>query len=339
MTTTQQPLHSGFSPWSTSVDVIKGINLVGKVAIVTGGYAGLGLETARTLASAGARVIVPARDMAKARDNIAAIGGGIELAPMDLCDPASINRFAQTFEQSGLALHILVNSAGIMALPTLNRDSRGYELQFSTNHLGHFQLTAALWPALKRAQGARVIAVSSMGHRFSDINFDDIHFSRRPYDPWVAYGQSKTANALFAKALDQRGQPFGIRAFSVHPGGIITGLAKHMDPERIKAMGFIDAQGNPVINPKLDMKSVPQGAATQIWCAVSPLLQDKGGVYCLDSDIAPLLKAEAKSSVDDFASQSRADRAMGVEPYAVDPQNAERLWACSEALTGSALHD
>ncbi|MDE1174972.1 MAG: oxidoreductase [Parvibaculaceae bacterium] len=330
MTTPQQPIGSGFTPASTTVEVIRGINLVGQVAIVTGGYAGLGLEAARTLASAGARVIVPARDVERARRAIAEIGGGIEVQYMDLTDPASINTFARDFVQSGLPLHILINSAGIMALPTRECDARGNELQFSTNHLGHFQLTLGLWPALKRAQGARVVSVSSLGHRFSNVLFDDINFDRRDYDPWLAYGQSKTANVLFAVALDKRGEAHGVRAFSLHPGGIVTGLAKHLSIETLKSTGNLDENGEVVIDPSRDMKSVPQGAATHVWCAVSPQLDGMGGVFCTDSDITPLVTEGSVFSLD----RGREGR-IGVEAYAIDPETAERLWAVCEQLTGA----
>lgn len=323
MFTPQTPLGSGFTAHSTTLDVIRGIDLIGKLAIVTGGYAGLGLEAARTLVSAGARVIVPARDMARARRSISDIGGGIEVRPMDLTDPASINAFAHGIVQSGMSLHILINSAGIMADPNLARDARGHELQFSTNHLGHFQLTMRLWPALRRAQGARR-SVSSLGHRFSDVVWDDINFESRTYDGWSAYGQSKTANVLFALELDRRGRSQGIRAFSLHPGGIVTGLAKHLPVERLKEMGNLDANGEPVIDPDRDMKSVPQGAATHVWCAVSPLLEGKGGVFCANSDIAPLFEGHEPP-------------AYGVMPFAVDQESAERLWDVSETMTETAM--
>jgi NAD(P)-dependent dehydrogenase (short-subunit alcohol dehydrogenase family) len=324
MTTPQKPLGSGFTAHSTTLDVIRGIDLTGKLAIVTGGYAGLGLEAARTLVSAGARVIVPARDVTRARRSIADIGGGIEVRPMDLTDPASINAFSHGIVQSGIPLHILINSAGIMADPDLVRDTRGHELQFSTNHLGHFQLTLRLWPALLRSDGARVVSVSSLGHRFSDIVWNDIDFERRAYDGWSAYGQSKTANVLFAVELDRRGRSQGIRAFSLHPGGIVTGLAKHLSVERLKEMGNLDANGEPVIDPERDMKSIPQGAATHVWCAVSPLLDDKGGVFCANSDIAPL-------------SEGDGPLAYGVMPFAVDRTSAKRLWELSEAMTDTQM--
>lgn len=332
MQTPQQPIHSGFTAASTSLDVIRGVNLVGKVAIVTGGYAGLGLETARVLASAGARVIVPARDMDRARRAVAEIGGGVEIQPMDLTQPDTIDAFARRFVRSGLPLHILVNSAGIMALPELTRDARGYELQMSTNHVGHFQLTARLWPALVRAQGARIVSVSSMGHRFSPVVFEDIHYTQRAYDPWSAYGQSKTANVLFAAALDDRGQRHGVRAFSLHPGGIVTNLAQHLPEGSLEAFGMLDEHGEPIIDVSLDMKSVPQGAATQVWCAVSPQLEGKGGVFCANSDVAPLLPPGTTFDIMD-----RSARIPGVEGYALDREAANRLWALSEEMIGGAF--
>lgn len=324
MITPQIPVGSGFNAHSTTLDVIRGIDLTGKLAIVTGGYAGLGIEAARTLASAGARVIVPARDVARARAAIAAAGGGIEVGPMDLTDPGSIDAFARGIVQSGMPVHILINNAGIMADLHLVRDARGNELQFSTNHLGHFQLTLRLWPALVRAKGARVVSVSSLGHRLSGIEWDDINFRQRDYDRWSAYGQSKTANVLFAVELDRRGRQHGIRAFSLHPGGIVTGLATHIPVEQLKASGNLDDSGQPSIDPERDMKSIPQGAATHVWCAVSPMLDGKGGVFCANSDVAPLFEGSAPP-------------ASGVAPYAVDRDAAERLWKVSEAMTAATL--
>lgn len=329
MVTPQKPLGSGFTAHSTTLDVIRGIDLTGRLAIVTGGYAGLGLEAARTLVSAGARVIVPARDLERARRAIAEVGGGVEVRPMDLTEPASIDTFARGIVQSGLPLAILIHSAGIMASPQLERDGRGNEMQFSTNHLGHFQLTRRLWPALLRANGARVVSVSSLGHHYSDIVWDDINFERRAYDPWSAYGQSKTANVLFAVELDRRGRDHEIRAFSLHPGGIVTGLARHLSVERLKEMGNLDANGEPVIDPDRDMKSIPQGAATHVWCAVSPQLAGMGGVFCADSDIAALDEGESARSI-----EANRPRRYGVAPYAIDPTSAERLWKVSEAMTG-----
>ncbi|AEA61131.1 SDR family NAD(P)-dependent oxidoreductase [Burkholderia gladioli] len=331
MSTTQAPLGSNFSRASTTIDIIKGIDLVGKVAIVTGGYSGLGLETARTLASAGARIIVPARDVERARRTIAEAGGGMEVQPMNLTDPHSIDEFARDFVETGLPLHLLINNAGIMALPELKRDAQGNELQFSTNHLGHFRLAVRLWPALKRAGGARVVSVSSAAHRFSPVVFDDINFERRNYDAFKAYGQSKTANILFAVGLDRRGKDDGIRAFSLHPGGIArTNLGAHLGVEMLKKTGFVDANGRPVVDLARDLKSVPQGAATHVWCAVSPQLNGKGGVFCADSDITPVLP---EGDSPDPATEDRSNRGTGVQAYAVDPQSAEELWRRSEEIT------
>ena len=246
MPTPQVPIGSGFNSASTAAEVIKGIDLAGKTAIVTGGYSGLGRETTRELRAAGARVIVPARDPERATAALAGID--VEIEPMDLLDPVAIDAFAERYLTSCQPLHILVNSAGIMANP-LTRDARGYESQFATNHLGHFQLTVRLWPALTKANGARVVSVSSWGHHFSPVVFDDLNFERRDYNPWVAYGQSKTANILFAVALDECGKKDGVRGFSLHPGSIPgTGLQKYLSVEEQRAAGVIDEQGKPILS-------------------------------------------------------------------------------------------
>ena len=271
-------------------------------------------------------MIVPARDPGRAA---AALKGfeRVSTGPMDLLDPASIDAFATRFLATGRPLDILVNSAGIMAAP-LARDGRGYESQFATNHLGHFQLTARLWDALGRAGGARVVAVSSLGHRYSPVIFDDPNFEHREYNPQAAYGQSKTANILFAVELDKRGQDAGVRAFSLHPGSIAgTGLERHIPRQDLEAAGVIDKDGNPILDPGRKLKTVPQGAATITWCATSPQLDGKGGVYCENCDIAPLISEQ-------IGETSMADGAhlRGVMPYAVDPKGAEQLWTLSERL-------
>ncbi len=259
--TRQKPLGTGLGATTTAAEVIHGISLHGKTAIVTGGYSGLGLETARILRSAGAEVIVPARDVARARAALAGVDARVE--PIDLLDPASIDALADRFLATGQPLHLLINSAGIMAVP-FQRDSRGYEPQFATNHLGHFQLTRRLLPALRQAGGARIVSVSSWGHHFSPVLFDDPHFQQTAYDPWVGYGQSKTANILFALALDERFAAEGIRAFAVHPGGIIdTNLGKHISQELLRSMGAIDEHGKAILDPSRNLKNVDTGAATQ----------------------------------------------------------------------------
>jgi NAD(P)-dependent dehydrogenase (short-subunit alcohol dehydrogenase family) len=327
MTSAQRPIHSGFNDTSTAADVMQGIDLRGKTAIVTGGYSGIGTETTRVLRKAGARVIVPARDRTKA---VASLKGlDVEIEAMDLSDPASIDAFAQQFIAKGEPLHLLINNAGIMAAP-LTRDARGHESQFATNHLGHFQLTARLWPALVKAHGARVISVSSRGHRYSAFDFDDPDFERRPYDRWVAYGQSKTANALFALHLDAIGEAQGIRAFSLHPGRIATDLTRYMSHEDKLKAGAIDAQGKVVVDPALGMKSIEQGAATNVWTATSPQLNGMGGVYCEGCDIAV---------TDDKPANAPGDTSLGngVRPWATNASTAKRLWELSEKLTGAAV--
>jgi len=327
MSSIQTPIHSGFTMASTADEVLAGIDLNGKTAIVTGGYSGIGTETTRALRAAGARVIVPARDLAKARRALDGIDAGIE--PMDLADPASIDAFAERFLARGEPLHMLVNSAGVMAMP-LTRDARGYEMQFATNHLGHFQLTARLWPALKRAHGARVVSVSSRGHRFAGVDFDDPNFERREYDPWIAYGQSKTANVLFALGVDRRGEAEGIRAFALHPGAIITDLVRHMSQDDLRARGAIDESGQPVVDLARGFKSVAQGAATSVWCATSPQLDGMGGVYCEDVEVSPVL-------VDADSAPGKVSSDVGVRPWAIDPIAVEQLWTLSEKLSAVSM--
>lgn len=326
MTTPQHPIGAGFGACSTSVDVMAGIDLAGKTAIVTGGASGLGLETARALAAAGARVVVAARTLEQGAAARAA-HPRIESDVLDLADAAAIDAFAARFLASGRALDLLVNNAGIMAVP-LARDSRGHESQFATNHLGHFQLTARLWPALVASGAARVVTLSSRGHRIAPVDFDDIDFAHRPYNKWVAYGQSKSANALFAVELDARGAAQGIRAFSVHPGAILSPLARHLSDEEIASFNVHDAQGNVIVDPARDLKSVAQGAATTLWCATSAALDGMGGVYCEDCDIA---------AVKPPASDGAAPAVRGVEPWAIDRASAARLWAVSEAMCGLAF--
>jgi NAD(P)-dependent dehydrogenase (short-subunit alcohol dehydrogenase family) len=328
MATPQLPLNSGFGPASTAGDVIVAIDLTGKTAIVTGGYSGIGLETARALRAAGAEVVVPARDRERAAAALAGIDAAIEL--MDLLDPASIDAFAERFLATHDALHILVNSAGIMAVPQLTRDARGYEVQFATNHLGHFQLALRLLPALRRASGARVVSVSSLGHRYSPVVFDDVNFERRPYDRFGAYGQSKTANILFAVALDAREQTNGVRAFALHPGSIAdTNLGKFIPEQELIDAGVLDGAGNPIRDPSRQLKTIPQGAATSVWCATSPQLDGKGGVYCENVDVAPLMTHAVERT-----EMSDAMRLTGVMPYAIDQTAAECLWSLSNDLVG-----
>jgi NAD(P)-dependent dehydrogenase (short-subunit alcohol dehydrogenase family) len=321
----QHPLGSGFSATSTATDVIKGMDLKGKTAIVTGGNAGIGLETTKVLAAAGATVIVPARDLGKAKKNLRGIPN-VELETLNLMDHASIEAFAVKFLESGRPLHLLINNAGIMWVP-LQRDSRGIESQLATNYLGQFQLVAKLWSALKKANGARVVNVSSYGHQMAPFDFDDPNFDHRKYETLQAYGQSKTASNLFALELDCRAKAFNVRAYSLHPGSIHgTELARNADIELFKQMGFFTEDGN--IRPEIfaSLKTIPQGAATTVWCATSPLLEGIGGVYCEDGDIAEL----------DLGNYG-ADNGLGtrgVQSYSLDEYNAKRLWTLTEEMTG-----
>ncbi len=315
----QQPIGSGFNAQSTTHDVIKGIDLTGRIAIVTGGNTGIGLETTRTLAAAGATVVVPARDTDKARRNLRGMDR-VEVFPMDLMDPASIDAFADGFLASGRPLHLLINNAGIMWVP-LRRDGRGVESQLATNYLAPFRLTARLWPALKKANGARVINVSSHGHHFAAFDFEDPNFMHRAYETLQGYGQSKTALNLFSMELDNRAQRHGVRAYAVHPGSIGgTELGREAPLALFQEMGFVDANGDMLPAVAASLKTIPQGAATTVWCATSPLLDGIGGVYCEDADIAPL-GADASDQ-------------QGVNPYSLDRASAEKLWTLTEEMTG-----
>ncbi|MGD9815433.1 MAG: oxidoreductase [Hyphomonadaceae bacterium] len=318
MPTPQAPIQSGYGMRTEAREAAGGRDLTGKVAIVTGGYSGLGLETTRALAEAGATVIVPARSAEKAQQALAGIAN-VEQAALDLADPQSIDAFAGGFLSRTKKLDILINNAAIMASP-LMRDGRGYEAQFATNHLGHFQLTTRLWPALKAAGGARVVSLSSIGHRISPPDLDDPNFERSEYNKWIAYGRAKSANALFAIGLDRRGAAHGVRAFAVHPGGIMTDLQRYMPEEEKRAMGWIDEHGN--VDARF--KTPSQGAATSVWCAANAQLDGKGGVYCEDCDIAVQVPADDKGF-------------SGVRPWAIDPVLADRLWALSERMTGVAF--
>nr|WP_321355520.1 SDR family NAD(P)-dependent oxidoreductase [uncultured Draconibacterium sp.] len=319
----QKKLDNSFNAQSTTDEVIKGIDLEGKIAIVTGGNTGIGLETTKALADAGAVVIVPARNTDKAKRNLQDISN-VEIEAMDLMDPESIDSFANKFLNSGRPLHLLINNAGIMWVP-LRRDSRGVESQLATNYLAQFQLTARLWPALKKANGARVINVSSQGHQFAPFNFEDPNFLVREYETLAAYGQSKTAVNLFSMELDNRAKDFNVRSYSLHPGSIGgTELAREASLELFQQMGFYDEEGKMKPEVVASLKTIPQGAATTVWAATSPLLNNIGGVYCEDVNIAEINREQTFSS--------------GVKTYSLDEPNAKRLWALSEELTGIAFN-
>ncbi|MFF4195246.1 SDR family NAD(P)-dependent oxidoreductase [Nonomuraea sp. NPDC001831] len=311
MTTPQHRIGSGFGARSTADEVLKGIDLTGRVALVTGGYSGLGLQTTRALSEAGAQVVVPARRRGAAEEALAGLDR-VEVGELDLGDLDSVRRFAEEFLASGRDLHLVINNAGIMACPE-TRVGPGWEAQFATNHLGHYALVNRLWPAVERG-GGRVVAVSSAGHRRSGMRWDDVMFERG-YDKWQAYGQAKTANVLFAVHLDALAEDAGVRAFAVHPGGILTPLQRHLTKQEMVEAGWIDEQGNQL---NTSFKTPEQGAATQVWAATSPQLDGMGGVYCEDCDIAE--PADGSGG--------------GVHPHATDPEQAARLWRLSAELTG-----
>jgi NAD(P)-dependent dehydrogenase (short-subunit alcohol dehydrogenase family) len=298
---------------STAAEVIAGVDLSGKRAIVTGGSSGIGVETARALAGAGAEVTIAVRNVEAggktAADLTGATGHAVRVAELDLADPRSVAAFVA--EWSG-PLDVLVNNAGVMALPGLQLTPAGWELQFATNHLGHFALALGLRDSLAAVGGARVVSLSSRGHLRSPVVFDDINFSSRPYDPWLAYGQSKTANVLFAVEATHRWRDDGIEANAVHPGAIAaTNLSRHLDAEyleRLRASGTYT------------YKTIEQGAATSVLAAASPLLDGVGGRYFEDCNESPV--------VDPVATP---DLGSGVAAYALDAANAERLWELSLA--------
>ncbi|VWC61015.1 SDR family NAD(P)-dependent oxidoreductase [Burkholderia lata] len=313
MTSRQHPLHSGFGAASTASDVLADLDLHGKTAIVTGGHSGLGLETTRALAQAGAIVIVGARSADAARDATRGIAG-VEVAALDLADLVSVAAFAVRFVEARRDVDIVINSAGVMACPE-TRIGDGREAQMAVNHLGHYALVNGLWPVLAQGNGARVVSVSSLGHRLSPIRWDDVQFAHG-YDKWLAYGQSKTANALFAVQLNALGAPSGVHAYSLHPGKIATPLQRHLTREEMMPQGWVNEHGEP-IDPTF--KTPAQGAATQVWAATSPRLAGIGGVYCEDCDVAVVTQGNEES---------------GVRPHAIDPEEAARLWAWSATLTG-----
>jgi len=311
---------SKFGARSTASEVIANHDLRGREAIVTGGASGIGIETVRTLASAGARVVIATRDRSKGEavaETLRRETGkdAIEFTMLDLGSLKSVRAFVAQFLARERPLHLLINNAGIMATPLAYTED-GFESQFGTNHIGHFALTVGLLPALKAARKARVVELTSIGHRRSDVIFDDLNFRTRPYERWSAYGQSKTANSLFAVELTRRWAGDGIVANAVHPGGIMSGLQKFVPREEQLAMGWIDEAGN--VNSRF--KTPAQGAATSIYAAVAPELEGNSGHYLEDCGIAKPWTSEEPFS--------------GVMPYALDPEHARQLWKVSEEAIG-----
>ena len=317
--TRQTPIDSPFGYRSTAKDVVADIDLSGKTALVTGGYSGIGLETVRALHGAGARIIVPARTPEKAKAALDEIGA-IDQLELDLSEPDSIANAAQTIrELAPDGLDLMINNAGIMATPE-RRNSMGWEMQFATNHLGHFSLFMRLHDLLLKRPGARLVAVSSLAHRICDIDLQDWNFEQREYHKWMSYGQAKSANALFALHANHLFEDQGLKAFSIHPGGIATDLQRDLTHEEIQAAGWIDEHGN----THEMFKSTEEGASTTTWAATSPLLENHGGVYCEDCNIAAPVAADDQG----FA---------GARPHILNTETAAKLWALSEDITGVTL--
>ena len=318
-----------FDSTSTTEDVLSDIRLDGKRVLVTGVSAGLGIETARALAAHGADVVGTARDLAKAeaataqiRADASAGGGSFELAELDLASLASVRACADRLVADGRPFDIVITNAGVMASP-FGQTADGFETQFGTNHLGHFVLTNRIVPLLR--PGARLVALASSGHRFSDVDLDDPNFERTPYDPFVAYGRSKTANILFAVAFDRRHKEQGIRAAAVHPGGIQTELGRHLDAGRIEAMvEQINVELAAAGKSPFHFKTIPQGAATSVWAGAVAPADEVGGRYCENCHVS-------ETVADDQALNPVSE---GVRAYALDPEHAKALWARSEELVG-----
>ena len=308
---------------STAEQVSEGIDLTGKRALVTGASGGLGAETARVLALRGAAVTLTAREVPKGEKVAAEIrsetgNDAIDVMSVELSEPSSVRDFAKAYLARHGTLNLLINNAGVMACP-LARTAEGWEMQFATNHLGHFLLTSLLMPALRAGAPSRVVNVSSRGHRFSPVVFEDIHFETRDYDKWASYGQAKSANVLFALELDRRFGAAGVHGFSLHPGGIMTELGRHLSPEDIKELMARAPSGN------FEWKTVPCGAATSVYAATAPELEGRGGLYLDDCQVS---------------SQRESDDAeVGYEAWAMDPAAAARLWEVSEQTLGVTFGD
>ncbi len=304
----------GFS--TTTNQVLEGIDLTGKTVLITGGSDGLGKETARALASKGADITIVARNAEKlttaASEITASTNAKIETSILELDKPESVKQFAKAWIQTHSKLDILINNAGIMACPE-TKTPEGWELQFATNHLGHFLLTNLLMPTLKASENARIVHLSSGGHRFSPVTFEDVNFTKREYDPMIAYGQSKTANVWFSNELDRRFKTENIRSFAVEPGAIKTSLGRLMDQELLNNMMDMIESNNM-------MKTVEQGAATTVWAATDPSLNGKGGLFLGDCQI----RTEAKD-----ATQLNED---GYAPHAFNEDDEKQLWELSNQL-------
>ena len=320
----QKPINSGFNAKSNADEIIKDIDLTEKIAIVTGGYSGIGLDTTKGLVNAGAEVFIPAKRKDIAASNLEGVVSKDNIIDMNLGDLNSIKSFTDSFKNSNNKLDLLINNAGIMACPE-TRIGKNWESQFAINHIGHFLLTKELMPLMSNAEGARFVSLSSSAHSLTPILWDDIHFENNTYDKWMAYGQSKTASSLIAIEFNNKMQDKGVSGFSVHPGGIMTPLQRHLENEEMVALGWLKEDGSPSDLAKNFFKTPSQGASTTLWCATSPKLKDIGGVFCEDCDIA-----KKKSEVDESL-----QRYFGVADWAVDTNEASKLWEATENMLSS----
>ena len=317
---------------STTDQVLSDVNLIGKRILVTGVSAGLGVETAHSLAAHGAHVIGSARDLTKGeaataqvRKDAAANGGSFELVELDLANLKSVRACADQLLARGDTLDVIIANAGVMATP-FGKTADGFETQFGTNHLGHFVLVNRIANLIRT--GGRLINLSSAGHRYSNVDLEDPNFERTPYEPFIAYGRSKTANILFAVAFDQRHRERGVRAAAVHPGGIQTELGRYTDPNRMQAIvDQIDKQLEAEGKPPFQWKTIPQGAATSVWAAVVASADEIGGRYCANCHVGNIVR-------DDAVITAVTD---GVRAYALDPNTAEQLWEKSEEMVGESF--
>jgi NAD(P)-dependent dehydrogenase (short-subunit alcohol dehydrogenase family) len=321
-----------FGATSTTEDVLSGVNLQGKRILVTGVSAGLGVETARSLAAHGAQVVGAARDLAKAeaataqvRKDAAAHGGSFELIALDLADLKSVRACAAALLTVAKPFDVVIANAGVMATP-FGHTADGFETQFGINHLGHFVLVNRIAPLIRA--GGRLINLSSSGHRYANVDLEDSNFERTPYEPFIAYGRSKTANILFAVAFDQRHRERGVHAAAVHPGGIQTELARHIDPSQVQAiLDQLSQQLAAEGKGPFQWKTIPQGAATSVWAGVVAPADEIGGRYCENCHVGHIVP-------DDVTISAISE---GVRGYALDPNTAQALWQKSEELAGESF--
>lgn len=317
----QKPINSKFNSKTNADEITIGLDLSGKIAVVTGGYSGIGLETTRALVDAGAIVIIPAKRIDISTQNLKGIVSRENIVEMDLGNLNSVKKFTEDFKDNFEKLDLLINNAGIMACPE-TRLGNNWESQFAINHIGHFLLTRELMVTMAGNEGARFVSLSSSAHSLTGILWDDIHFQNNPYDKWMAYGQSKTASSLIAIEFHRRMIDKGVSGFSVHPGGIITPLQRHLEKEEMIALGWMDKDGSPSEMAKNFFKTTSQGASTSLWCATSPKLNDVGGVFCEDCDVS-----KRKHEVDESLR-----RYFGVADWAVDSDEASKLWDVTEKM-------